>query len=47
MSEPPKKKIKTQHPYTIIRDKKVKGQVHLMHRKDTIVPHAEMGPDCK
>ncbi|XP_065210875.1 uncharacterized protein LOC135843676 [Planococcus citri] len=44
---PPMKPTKKPHAYTLIRDKKVKGEPHLMHKKDIVISAVKMGPDCK
>lgn len=42
-----KKKKRQLHRDDVIRNKKVKGEPHIMHRKDRIVVAKSIGPDCE
>ena len=45
--EPPRKKIRNEHKYTVIRDCKVRGEEHTTHRTNQTIPAREIGPDCQ
>lgn len=45
--EPSRKKIRKSDSYIAIRNKKLHGEAHLMHRKDIMIPAKVIGPNCQ